>query len=121
METAKQAVEKRERLENLFKAYFNNKMMILLMIIENPSFAKCQYAIEKQKYFLDDIYRHFFDGALCRHYHWAFRWLFAFLDIYPNWSPDKRVRAVEMISHIYTSLGFDFKYSVCRRVSNGSR
>ncbi len=110
MNSMKIAEARQENLEALFKAYFNNKMTVFLMMIENPALVKNPSVIEKQKIFLTDIYRHFLSGAFCRRYGRAFRWLLVFLEIYPHWTQNRRRAAVRMAGRIYESLGIQFRY-----------
>lgn len=104
--------EKMENLENLFWAYFNNKMMILLMMIENPLLTKSILSVEKQKIFLHDLYHHFLPTKTGRKYHRAFKWLRLFLERYPDVPSRSAQRAVRMIAVIYEGFGLKLEKRV---------
>ena len=97
---------KTRNLGTLFKAYFNNKMTILLMMIEHPLIARSVLSVEKQKVFLHDLYHHFLPQNVPMKYHHAFRWLNGFLNWYPEVSPKQIHTAIKMIALIYEALGF---------------
>ena len=94
-------------IEMLFHAYFNNKMMILLMMIEHPMIARDVLSIERQKLFLHDLYHHFLPSHMPVKYHHAFRWLGLFFEKFPDVGPSKIARATEMVALIYEA--FDMK------------
>lgn len=102
----KEKHEKLKDLPSLFKAYFNNKMMILLMMIEHPVIGKATLSTEKQKMFLHDLYHHFLppnSASKCRH---AFVWLDRFLKRYPEVNLKQTHNAIQMIGIIYEAFGF---------------
>jgi len=101
--------EKMENLEPLFWAYFNNKMMILLMMIQNPMLTKSIRSVERQKMFLHDIYHHFLPARVERKYHRAFKWLRLFLERYPDVTASRNQRAVRMVKMIYEGFGLKFE------------
>lgn len=92
-------------LEDLFWAYFNNKMMMLLLMIEHPFFRRDPVCVAKQKAFLDDLYHHFLPQGSAVRYRRAFQWLQLFLDRYPDFGPARAHRAVEMVERIYEVFG----------------
>ena len=95
----------KEKLEDLFWAYFNNKMTVLLMVIEHPAIASSVLKPEKQKIFLQDIYHHFLSSRADRKYHRAFRWLNCFFDRYPDIGCKQIYRAIRMVGLIYEAFG----------------
>jgi len=104
--------ERMENLEPLFWAYFNNKMMILLMMIENPILTKSALSVEKQKIFLHDLYHHFLPSKMERKYHRAFQWLHLFLDRYPDVTSRLIQRAIRMIAIIYEGFGLKLEKNI---------
>lgn len=92
-------------LEALFWAYFNNKMTVLLMMIEHPELAKSTISAEKQKMFLHDLYHHFLDCHAPTKYHHAFKWLNRYLGRYPEVHYSEVYRAIKMVSLIYEAFG----------------
>jgi hypothetical protein len=93
------------RLEELFKAYFNNRMMILLMVIEHPEISREVLSIERQRFFLNDLYHHFLPPNCASKYRRAIDWLFRFLNIYPNVKPSRIYRAIQMVTLVYEAFG----------------
>ena len=98
-----------KNLQALFWGYFNNKMILLLLMIERPDMQRSVRAVEKQKVFLHDLYHHFLPSAAPLKYHRAFRWLNLFLDRYPDVGAKAAARAVKMVSVIYEAFGFDLE------------
>lgn len=94
-----------KKLEHLFWAYFNNKMTVLLMLIEHPVIARRALSPEKQKAFLFDLYHHFLPSDSDRKYHHAFRWLERFLNQYPEVHYREIAKAIQMVALIYEAFG----------------
>ena len=94
-----------KKLENLFWAYFNNKMTILLMMIEHPEIAKSALSCERQKLFLHDLWHHFLSSRAKMKYHHAFRWLERFFECYPDITFRHTYKAIKMIELIYEAFG----------------
>lgn len=95
------------KLPELFQAYFNNRMMILLMMIEHPEISRDAFSVSRQKFFLEDLYHHFLPPHAESKYRRAFEWLFRFLEIYPEITPQKIYKAIQMVSLIYEVFGLD--------------
>lgn len=95
------------RLEELFRAYFNNRMMILLMMIEHPEISREVLSVDRQKFFLNDLYHHFLPSHCPSRYRRAFEWLFGFLDRYPDITPRMIYRAIHMVSLVYEVFGLE--------------
>ena len=94
-------------LEELFTAYFNNRMTSLLMMIERPEISREVLSVERQRFFLEDLYHHFLPSKCPTKYRWAFRWLFRFLDIYPD-IPSRRIyTAIRMVGFVYETFGLE--------------
>jgi len=94
------------RLTHLFRAYFNNRMMILLMMIEHPEISRQVLSIERVKFFLRDLYHHFLPSKCPSRYRRAFEWLFRFLEIYPTVTPRRIYQAIRMVGVVYEAFGF---------------
>ena len=93
------------KLKELFLAYFNNRMMILLMMIEHPETSRKALSIERAKFFLEDLYHHFLPPHCEAKYRRAFEWLFRFLEIFPQVTPRRIYRAIQMVGLIYEAFG----------------
>lgn len=96
------------RLEEFFRAYFNNKMWLLLMMIEHPEISRKALSIEHRKMFLEDLYHHFLPSKCLSKYRHAFEWLFRFLEAYPQKVTPRRIyQALQMVSLVYEALGLE--------------
>jgi len=94
-----------DRLEELFRAYFNNRMMVLLMMIEHPEISRQVLSIERQRFFLDDLYHHFLPSGCPSKYRRAFEWLFRFLDVFPDITPLRIYQAIRKVELVYEVFG----------------
>lgn len=95
------------KLKELFQAYFNNRMMVLLMMIEHPGLSRQALSIDRQRFFLEDLYHHFLPPhceTKCRR---AFEWLFRFLKIYPKVGPNRIYKGIQMVGLIYEAFGLE--------------
>lgn len=93
------------KLDELFRAYFNNRMMVLLMMIENPEISRQVLSVERQKFFLNDLYHHFLPSYCPSKYRRAFEWLFRFLDIFPDITPRRIYQAIQKVELVYEVFG----------------
>lgn len=94
-------------LEEIFTAYFNNRMMVLLMLVEHPGISRDVLSVERQRFFLKDLYHHFLPSGCPSKYRKAFEWMFRFLDIYPDITPRRIYQAIQMIELIYEAFGLE--------------
>lgn len=94
-------------LEELFRAYFNNRMSILLMMIEHPEISRHVLSVERQRFFLSDLYHHFLPPRCDLKYRHAFEWLFRFLEAYPDVAPRRIYRAIGMVGWVYEAFGLE--------------
>ncbi|GEM_PF-1947399 len=95
------------KLKELFQAYFNNRMMVLLMMIEHPGINRQPQSIERQRFFLEDLYHHFLPPHCEAKYRRAFEWLFGFLKRYPDVKPHRIYRGIQMVGLIYEAFGLE--------------
>ena len=95
------------QLEELFTAYFNNRMMVLLLLIEHPGISRDVLSVRRQRFFLEDLYHHFLPSGCPSRYRKAFEWLFRFLDIYPDVTPRRIYEAIRMVGLIYEAFGLE--------------
>ena len=95
------------KLEDYFRAYLNNRMMVLLMMVEHPVVGRGALAVERQRFFLNDLYHHFLPPHCEPKYRRAFEWLFRFLNIYPDAPPRRIYQAIRMIGLVYEVLGLE--------------
>jgi len=92
-------------LNEQFRGYLNNKMTLLLLIIEHPRIARRIVSKEKCKWFLRDLYHHFISQEQAVKVRRRFLWLELFLDREHNASSRRTLKAVKMVAFIYEVLG----------------
>jgi hypothetical protein len=92
----------------LFKGWFHNKMMIILIMSQYPKLRRSGSGVESQVGFLHDIEHHYLrKGVSEQAFRSAVRWLIRFLRVYPNGVTRERSRqALAMIQRIYDGFGF---------------
>ncbi len=96
--------------EAQFTAYFNNRMYILLMWIQRPR-EKSERSKLHVELFLHDMEHHFVDPYVDQKARHAFRWLKAFVRIYPNVEKKNRfVTAHQMVARIYRAVGIELPW-----------
>ncbi len=110
-----------ENLENMFWAYFSNKMMMLLMMIEHPEIGRKVASVERIKGFLHDLYHHFLPQGAASKYHRAFKWLDLFLNRYPNAGEKRIYRGIQMVGLVYEAFGMKMNPRIeARRIERES-
>lgn len=87
-----------------FHGWFNNRMCLLLMMIENVK-PRDLRSIFKLEFFLDDIEHHFVPTHSPRYVWGAFRYLKRFLRLYPRIKTRHLVVALKMTARIYEAVG----------------
>lgn len=97
------------KISHLFQSYFNNKMTLLLFLIQARGIKPNPKLIETIGYFLDDLYRHMLEGALQRRYRLVFKWLKKFFLKLPDVSIGQRDKAGDFIRAIYDVFGLHLK------------
>ena len=95
--------------DDQFTAYVNNRMNILLMWVQQINKKDLTDAKLHTKFFLHDMEHHFVDSYVEKRIRDAFRWLKAYVKVYPNKFDDRSSRALEMIALVYEGLGIPFK------------
>lgn len=92
-------------LGKLFVGYFNNKMAVLVFLIQaqghNPDFK----VISSICFFLDDLFHHMLADSKQNRYRRVFLWLKQFLWKLPHVRVDQRERAVRFIQDLYDVFG----------------
>ncbi len=95
-------------LVRLFKAFFNNKMTILIFLCHSDFYTPAAAGLSSVGHFPDDLYRHMLDDNAQRQYRRKFIWLKGFLRKLPSVRPSQRTTALRMISSLYDCFGIDF-------------
>ncbi len=82
MSQGTQALESEKETEALFRAWFNNRMTVLLILIHHIR-QRDPRMILKIDFFLTDIEHHFVDSHAGEPYRYAFSYLHRYLKVYP--------------------------------------
>jgi len=99
-------------LARLFKAYFNNKMTVLIFLCYAVRHTPEEKHINSVYCFLDDLYRHMLEESLQRQYRRKFIWLRGFLQRLPDVRTAQRARALELIRSLYDVFGINLKNEI---------
>lgn len=95
-------------LVRLFKAFFNNKMTVLIFLCRSGFYTPTEASLSGICYFLDDLYRHMLDGNVQRQYRRKFMWFKGFLRKLPYVRPSQRNTALRLIHSLYDCFGISF-------------
>ena len=98
-------VEEEQMLGKLFVGYFNNKMAVLVFLIQAQKHKPDTDVVSSLRLFLDDLFHHMLDGCKQGHYRRVFLWLKRFLAKLPNVQLDQRRRAVRFVQDLYGVFG----------------
>jgi hypothetical protein len=99
-------------ISQLFRAYFNNKMTLLIFLIQAKTLKLNSQTVEEITRFLDDIFHHMLTGEAQRQYQETFESLKSFFRILPDVSQEQRDLARELIRNIYQAVGIDLKADI---------
>lgn len=100
------------QISQLFRGYFNNKMTMLVFLIQAKQIKPDERLVGTVCGFLDDIFHHMFEDRLQKRYHLVFLWLKKFFHKLPNVSAGQKVKAVGFIRSLYDTFGFHFKTDI---------
>ena len=101
-----------DSINQLFKAYFNNKMTVLIFLIRAKQFKPDERLIETVCRFLDDLYRHMLAGGFQKRYRLTFLWLREFFQQLPDVSDNQRDRAMGFVRSLYDVFGIPLKENI---------
>lgn len=96
----------KDSLDQHFKCYLNNKMMVLMTLIEHPELHKASELAQRERVSIQDIYHHFLPQKTDLHHKHAFRWFELILEKYPNVSAEhlrKGHKMLDLIEEVFTS------------------
>jgi hypothetical protein len=99
-------------ISQLFRAYFNNKMTLLIFLIQAKTLKLNSQTVEEISRFLDDIFHHMLIGEAQRQYQEAFEFLKSFFRALPDVSQEQRDLAKEFIRDLYQAVGIDLKADI---------
>ncbi|OGX10773.1 MAG: hypothetical protein A2351_08110 [Omnitrophica bacterium RIFOXYB12_FULL_50_7] len=98
-------VAEEQSLGRLFIGYFNNKMAVIVFLIQAQRHKPDAKVVSSLSLFLDDLFHHILDGSKQGRYRRVFLWLKRFLLKLPNVRSDQRRRAAHFIQDLYDVFG----------------
>ena len=100
------------RISELFQAYFNNKMTILIFLIQAKAYEPTPRLLEGIFRFLDDLYHHMMSEKAQEEYRDAIGWLKVFFRTVPEVSPEDREQAKGFVRGFYRAVGMQLKADI---------
>ena len=98
-------VAEEQMFGKLFIGYFNNKMAVLVFLIQAQRHRPEARVVNGMCFFLDDLYNHILENSKQKQYRRIFFWLKQFLQKLPNVRTDQRESAVRFTRVLYDVLG----------------
>ena len=99
-------------LGQLFKAFFNNKMTVLIFLIQAKQHIPEARAVNGACCFLDDLYHHMLADSKQKRYRRVFLWLKRFVQKLPNVKASQRGRALDFVGAVYEVFGINPKSEI---------
>ena len=99
-------------LGQLFKGYFNNKMTVLIFLIQVKQHKPEARVLSGVCCFLDDLYRHKLADSQRKRYRRVFVWLKRFIQKLPNVKVSQRGRALDFVRALYEVFGIHPKSEI---------
>jgi len=99
-------------ISQLFRAYFNNKMTLLIFLIQAKTMKPSPHLLEEISRFLEDLFHHMLDHETQGRYQHAFEWLNIFFRELPEVSQAQRSRAIGLIRDLYQVMGINLKTGI---------
>ncbi len=88
-------------LGQLFKGYFNNKMTVLIFLIQVKQHKPEARVVNGVCCFLDDLYHHMLMDSKQKQYRRVFFWLKRFVQKLPNVKASQRGSALDFVQDLY--------------------
>ena len=92
-------------LGQLFKAFFNNKMTVLIFLIQAKQHIPDARVVNGVCCFLDDLYHHMLADSKQKQFCRVFVWLKRFVQKLPNVNVSQRSRALDFVQDLYDVFG----------------
>ncbi len=99
-------------LGQLFKGYFNNKMTVLIFLIQVKQHKPEARVVNGVCCFLDDLYHHMLADSKQKRFRRVFVWLKRFIQKLPNVKTSQRGRALDFVQALYEAFGLHPKSGV---------
>ena len=92
-------------LGQLFKGFFNNKMTVLIFLIQAKQHKPEARAVNGVCCFLDDLCHHILADSKQKRFRRVFVWLKRFVQKLPNVKVSQRGRALDFVQDLYDVFG----------------
>ncbi len=99
-------------LGQLFRGYFNNKMTVLIFLIQVKKHKPEARGVNGVCCFLDDLYHHMLANPNQKRYRRVFIWLKKFVQRLPDVKVSQRDRALDFIRDLYGIFGINLKSEI---------
>ena len=99
-------------LGQLFKCFFNNKMTVLVFLIQAKQHKPEARAVNGVCCFLDDLYLHMLADSNQKRYRRVLLWLKRFVQKLPNVKTSQRGRAIDFVRALYEAFGIHPKTEI---------
>lgn len=97
---------------NIFKAYFNNKMTVILFLLQKKRHEQELLTTLRAEIFFDDLFHHMLKSEYQKKYQRVFQWLKLFFRRFPFVKPVQKRKAIEYISLAYRLVGIQFNLNI---------
>ena len=94
-----------ESARDIFRAYFNNKMTVILLLLQKRRVEPDSYSAMRAVIFFDDLYHHMLPNAYQLSHGRVFQWLKLFFKRFPYVKPLQKRKALEYLKIIYQLFG----------------
>ena len=94
-----------ESARDIFRAYFNNKMTVILLLLQKRRVEPDSYSAMRAVIFFDDLYHHMLPNAYQQSHGRVFQWLKLFFKRFPYVKPLQKRKALEYLKIIYQLFG----------------
>jgi hypothetical protein len=105
-------VSEEQLFGQLFKGYFNNKMMDLVFLIQVKQHKPEAGGVNGMCCFLDDLYYHMSANSKQKRYRRVFLWLKRFVHKLPNVKASQRHSAIDFVQDLYDVFGINPKSEI---------
>jgi len=99
-------------LGQLFKGYFNNKMTVLVFLIQAKQHKPEAGVVNGVCCFLDDLYHHMLADSKRKRYRRVFLWLKRFVQKLPHVKSTQRRSAINFVQDLYEVFGVNPKSEI---------
>ncbi len=94
-----------ESARDIFRAYFNNKMTVILLLLQKRRVEPDSYSAMRAVIFFDDLYHHMLQGEYQLSHGRVFQWLKLFFKRFPYVKPLQKRKAIEYLKIVYRLFG----------------